>query len=765
MRNTCFKYLTVFGRYVYVFSCVALLLLAAKVNAQVAGSGTIQGTVTDASGAVVTRASVTLTDPSTTEKRDTKTDNAGIYVFPNIPIGTYNLVVASPNFKTYEQTGIVLEVGSNIAINVAMAVGAADIKVEVHAEGTQQLQTEDATYKQTIDSNEVLEMPLNGRQMTGLLTYTGGVAPASGNDATGSKYSYAAIGISIAGGMANSTLWRLDGADNSDYMAGANLPFPFPDAVAQFSAESSTLGAGDGGHAGGMVNVVTRSGTNTFHGSGFEFIRNNIIDATSFYSNPCAPGVHPGPSCGKDTLHQDEYGGTFGGPIWIPKVYNGKDKLFFFAGFQYNRVKQETANTFAYVPTAANLAGDFRVQAGSPTSTPGTGAPTGAAPNSICSSKLTQLVDPITGKAVPGNVYSTAPTWNAQSLALQKYLPPIVPLTDGSDVCGRVGYSIPSQNFDKQFITRADYTINTKNHLYGRYMLDSYQLPAFFSPTNILLTTQSGNPEQRVQTETIGEDHTFTNNLVNSAHIAVLRRLNIRGPNPSDINSCTLGIAMVCGYSYGNLISTGGNNLGGWTSGGGTNAAAYFNDNTLVIDDDATYIKGKHLIVFGGEFVRNQLNISNNYLDNGEFAFGSNYSSYGPYGASSQSAYNGNYCATCSSQPSQYGSGQLDFLEGAVSQTGFSQSKVEQNAMRGPVPTLYVQDTFHADKKLTLIAGLRWSPFYQPYDVLNRGNGAFSLSNFIAGVHSTVYPTAPAGMVYYGDPGVPRSFTSSSPNQ
>ena len=129
-------------------------------------------------------------------------------------------------------------------------------------------------------------MPLNGRQLTSLITLSGGSAPAAGNDFTGSKYSYQTIAVSIAGGMGNSTLWRLDGGDNNDYMGNGNLPFPFPDAVSQFSVESSVLGAQDGMHIGGMVNMVTRSGTNIYHGSGFEFIRNNFIDATNFYVMP-----------------------------------------------------------------------------------------------------------------------------------------------------------------------------------------------------------------------------------------------------------------------------------------------------------------------------------------------------------------------------------------------------------------------------------------------------------------------------------------------
>lgn len=765
MRNTSLRYLAVICRYVYVFSCVVLLLLATKVNAQVAGKGTIQGTVSDTSGAIVPDAAITLTQGGTDVKLETKSDGSGLFALPNIVPATYTLTVTAPNFETYVQKSIVLEVGSSIAINPVLKVGRADVQVVVQSEGLA-LQTEDATFKQTIDSNEITEMPLNGRKMTDLLYVSGGVAPASGNDFTGSKYSYAAIAISVAGGMGNSTLWRLDGADNGDYMAGANLPFPFPDAVDEFSVESSTLGAQDGMHAGGMVNVVTRSGTNTFHGSGFEFIRNNFIDGTNFFTLPCINGNKP-PSCGKDQLHQNQYGGTIGGPVRIPKFYNGKDRFFFFAGFQYTESKSLTANSFATVPTAANLAGDFRVEAGDPT--PGTSSTSAgmtqiAAPNSLCGFKLTQLLDPVTGTPVPDNIYPAAslPTWNAQSKALLAYFPKVVPLSDGTDVCGRVQYSIPNQNFDKQFITREDYTIGPKDHLYGRYMLDSYQLPAYFSPTNILLTTFSGNPEQRVQTETIGEDHIFTTNLVNSAHIAALRRLNQRGYNPSDINACTLQISMTCAVSAGLYVGNGGQdpipNLGG-----GTNSLAHFNDNTLAIDDDVTWLLGKHQFVFGGEYVYNQLNISNAYLSNGQFSFNSNYSAYGPYGAQGQAADNGNYCASCAKQPAQLGDAQLDFLEGAMS--GFSQSKQQQNALRGPTPSLYLQDTFHASKKLTLVAGLRWDPFYVPYDVFNRGEGTFNFAAFLASQHSSVYPIAPAGMFFYGDPGVPRSFTQGSPNQ
>jgi len=771
----------------------SLLMVACAARAQVAGTGTIQGTVSDATGAVIANAAVTLTDPSTQVARSTKSDGSGLYIFPNISIGTYLLQATSAGFETFTESNIVLEVGSNIAINVKMTVGAESQKIEVH-DTELALQTEDATYKQTIDSAEIREMPLNGRSVLNLLQFAGGIVTTGGGDFSGSKFSYAAAGgpfsgvnggFSLVGGMGNDTLWRLDGGDHSDYMAGGAEPPPFPDALAQFSVESSTQGADSGQHAGGMVNMVTNSGTNTFHGDAFEFIRNNFIDAAAFNSTPCPPGVNPGATCGKDTLHQDQYGGTIGGPVLIPKLYNGKNRLFFFVGYQYSRYKNTTSSSSAYVPTAANLAGDFTAEAGVPTSVPGAGPTTGTAPNALCSTASkgpTQLLDPRTGVPLPGNVYATGtlPTWNQQSLALLKYLPAITKNVDGTDVCGKVYYTVPAAQYDKQFIARIDYTINSNDHLYGHYFLDSYQLPAFFSPTNILLTSQSGNPEERVQSETIGEDHVFTSNLVNSAHITALRRYELRGYNTSDINPCDLGVTMSCGNPFGLYLTTGGNGIGGFGMGGTTNSAAHFNTNMLAINDDATWLHGRHQFVFGGEYIRNQLNVSNAYESNGYFnTFGSNYSSYGPYGAAKTATLNGNYCSSCGTQPSQYGDGQLDFLEGTMN--GFSQSKQQQNALRSPTPSFYIQDTFHATKQLTLVFGLRWQPNYMPVDAFNRG-AVFSFPAYVAGQFSSKYPAqagaavgkvgggAPAGVFFYGDtvPGgsaVPREFTKNSPNQ
>ncbi len=694
--------------------CFSVFLFATAAEAQTTGSGSIQGTVTDPSGALIPDASVKLVESSTQVSLTTKTSSGGAYAFPNINVGTYTVTISAPNFETYISTGNVLEVGSSIAINAKMTVGSADIKVQVQTEGAA-LQTEDASFKQTVDSTELTEMPLNGRTMTSLISLVGGTQSATPGDASGSKYPTQSTGISIAGAQGNAVSYRLDGGDNNDYMGGGNGPLPFPDAIGQFSVETAALGAQDGSQAGGLVNIVTKSGTNIYHGSAFEFMRNNYLDATNFFAT------------GKDTLHQNQYGGTLGGPVRIPKLFDGRNKLFFFAAYQHTKADSASATQRAYVPTAANLAGDFSVTDPPPGST-----------GILCNSAV-QLYDPITHAMLPGNKYNqpggpALPQWNAAALALIKQLPAINPAVDVNN-CGLVTYSIPSISFDSAFDTRVDYTIGKKDNIYARYFLDSNQIPSFYSPTNILLTSQSGNPEIRWQTITIGENHIFNSSLVNTVHLTGVRRQLTRGFNAATPNASAFGIKDFQAVPSGiwiNCSSTSGNHCN--TIGGGSNLLAVINDNIPIdIADDVTWILGKHQFVFGGSFVRNQLNVNNGYESNGDFTVNGQYS-----GAD----------------------GNLDLLEGALS--GFGQSLPQQNALRGSIPTLYAQDTFHATTKLTVTAGIRWAPLYFPHDYFHRGS-VFNMTAFLANQHSTVYPNAPAGTFYYGDPGVNPSFTGSTP--
>lgn len=669
--------------------CFAAFLLCAKpASSQIAGTGNIQGTVSDPSGAVIPSAQVTVTNQATAIKHQTVSSGGGVFSFPNLPVGTYNLAATAPGFKTYNQNGIVLEVGSNIGINVNLSIGAANQQVEVQAEGIA-LQTEDTSFKQTINQQEVNELPLNGRQMTDLIVLSGGAANAPGNDMVGSKNFFSSKSISIAGGMGNQTDYRLDGADNNDYMTNVNLPFPFPDAVNQFSVESTAMGAQSGLHPGGEVNVVTNSGTNAFHGDAFEYIRNNWIDATNVFSSS------------PDQLHQHQLGGTLGGPIV-------RDKLFFFAGYQRVIHHEQISDKTAFVPSEANLAGDFSASDSTPLYNPLTGAPL-----------VNNHIDP--------SYFSSV------SLALEKFLP------QTTDPGGKVKYAQPGSYTENQFVTRVDANLSSKDTLYGRYFLDGYALPAAFSPTDALVTASSGNLE-RVQTLTIGQSYVFSPQTVNTVHLTADRRRDNRTPAAQGVSPNAVGVNM-----YNNDP-----NFFRFTASSkfnlycGTCAPSHFNVNTFSIADDVNLVRGRHQIIFGGEFARSQFNASNHYEMNGAFTFSGDFSQRGPG-------------QNLPKQPKA--DANLDFLTGALH--GFEQSKAQANSLRAPIPTLYVQDTWKATPKLVVTAGVRWQPEYMPTDYFHRGS-TFDESAFRNNVHSTVYPNAPAGVFFFGDSGVPKNYTENS---
>jgi Carboxypeptidase regulatory-like domain len=725
-RSLAAKYLTTISAAnlpVTVLLGVILFLFAGSAFSQATGSGSIQGTVTDSTGALLPNASVALTETSTHVTLTTKTNSAGNYAFPNINVGTYSLTVTSPGFGTFTSTNNVLEVGSSIAIDAKLTVGSTETKVEVRTDSVA-LQTEDPSFKQTVDSTELTGLPLNGRTMTSLISLVGGTQNASVGDATGSKFPTQSTTISIAGAQGNAVSYRLDGGDNNDYMGGGNGPLPFPDAVGQFSVETAALSAQSGVQAGGLVNIVTQSGTNVYHGSAFWFVRNNYLNAQNFFS------------ASKDSLQRNQYGGTLGGPIRIPKLFDGRNKLFFFAAYQHEKDRSSSATNKTYVPTADNLNGDFSTTDPAPTASGGTGV------KNACGSPV-QLYDPITGQLLPGNKYNNAfgpypavplPSWNHSALGLIAQLPKVNPALDPGN-CGLVYYAIPNLSYDSQFDTRVDYTIGKKDNFYARYFLDSNQIPSFYSPTNILVTSQSGNPEIRWQTITIGENHVFTPNFINTLHLTAVRRQLSRGFNSATPNLSAFGIKDFQAVPSGLWINCGSTtNNGCNTIGGGSNLLAVINDNIpFDIADDVTWILGKHQVVFGGSFVRNQLNVNNGYQSNGNLTINGSFSG---------------------------GNGNLDLLEGALS--GFNQSLPQQNALRGSIPSLYIQDTYHPSRSLTLTAGIRWAPLFFPVDFFHRGS-VFDMAAFLANKHSTVYPNAPAGTFFYGDPSVKPGFTSNSP--
>jgi hypothetical protein len=301
----------------------------------------VSGAVKDQTGAVLPGVEVTMTQTETGLKRTTVTDETGSYSLPSLPVGPYRLEASLPGFRLYAQTGIVLQVNSNPAINIVLQVGQVSDEVEVQANAAL-VETRSTAVGQVMENVRILELPLNGRQVTDLIVLSG-AAVGGGAQATGTATSgrnYPTDSISVGGGLNNGLVYILDGGTHNDPYNNLNLPLPFPDALQEFKVETSALQAQYGQHSSAAVNAVTKSGTNEFHGDLFEFVRNGSMNAR----NAFAPK--------RDSLKRNQFGGVLGGPLI-------KNKLFFFGGDQSTTVRSAPVEGIAFVPTPAMLAGDW----------------------------------------------------------------------------------------------------------------------------------------------------------------------------------------------------------------------------------------------------------------------------------------------------------------------------------------------------------------------------------------------------------------------
>ncbi len=664
----------------------ALLLAGVHLFGQAVDVASVSGVVSDPSGGGVSNATVTVVQTETQTTHNEVTDSTGHYIFNNLPIGPYKLEVKAQGFRSYVQNGIVLDVGGNVTANVAMELGSVSQTVEVQA-GAAMVETRESTVAQVINREDVNQLPLNGRYATQLILLSGAAVTVSpsGGDLTGSKNFYSSTTISIAGGQANGTNYLLDGGYNVDTFTNVNMPFPFPDALQEFSVETSSLPAQYGDHPGGVMNAVTVSGTNQFHGDLFDYLRNGDFNARGYFATA------------RDTLKRNQYGGTVGGRII-------KDKLFFFGGFQGTPTRTNPPSTISHVPTADVEAGNFATIDGSG-----------------CTSKhnFVQLKNPFTG--VPfANDQIPVSMFDPAAVKLLQYLPAA---TNG---CGVVTYGIPANNNEYETVGRVDWVISPRHQFFGRYFIDDYTLNANYQSNNALVTTNPGNAE-RAQSMTLGDTYTFSPTIVNSAHATFLRRRDNRGPAAQGISPATIGSQVFSQDPDFLLISV----SGYFSTYCGTCNHAYFNTNTWSYTDDLTLIRGSHQIMAGASVIRTQMNADNNYELDGTYGF--------------TQALSGDDLA--------------DFMLGDLST--FSQSRVQATANRQTTPGLYVQDTWRAKDTLTVTAGLRWEPMLFPQDVYGRGS-TFNSSDFLNNVHSSVYPNAPAGMLYYGDQGIPKAFVHDS---
>lgn len=564
----------------------AVLLLMGNVSllrSQAVSIASVTGRVTDPSGAVLSGARVTMTAVDTNVTHEAVSDSGGNYNFPSLPIGPYTMTVTAPGFQKYVQTGLRLQVNDALQINVGMKVGEVSQSVQVQADATM-VQTQQNGISQVVDQKRIVELPLNGRNPTQLITISGAAVNHSDGTNISNKSFYTSESIAIAGNAGNTTNYLLDGGDNNDSFTNVNMPFPFPDALAEFSVETSVLPARNGLHPGGVVNAVTKSGSNQWHGDAFEFVRNGDVNAFNYFATK------------PDSLKRNQFGGTFGGRI-IP------NKLFFFGGIQETIERQDPSGSSAFIPTQAALNGDFS-----------------GLENGSCqaSGKARTIKDPQTGAVISPTDYIDPKRFDpSAALFASKYLP-----ISQADSCGRLRYGVPVIYDARQYVTREDWVINAKHQLYARYLHDNYNQPAPWSPTNYLYTTTLGL-FQTPQTFVLGETYEINPRTLNSFHFTFGRKFVARFPNSNGIDPAKLGVQNIytppmsqdnLQLSVASSFSTGGSGYSKWGV------------NSFQEADDIDMTRGRHQLAFGGEVLRTQDNQNDEYNDSGTFSFKGIYS-------------------------------------------------------------------------------------------------------------------------------------------
>jgi hypothetical protein len=559
----------------YFLLALASTALPARAIAQAVSNASIHGTVQDSAGAVIPGAQVKAIQTDTGREQLTVSDSDGAYSLRNLPVGSYRLQIEVPSFKSYTQSGIVLQVGTNVMNNIVMNVGNITEHVEVSADAVM-VQTQDTSVSQVIDRRRIVELPLNGRQATDLILLSGGAAQPPNSTRVITTHDYAnAVGISVSGGQINGNNYLLDGADHNDSHSNVNMPFPFPDALQEFSVQSSGISSRFGLHPGSVVNVVTKSGTNSIHGDLFEFVRNGDFNARNYFATA------------QDSLKRNQFGGTIGTPIL-------RSKIFLFSGYQATRERTAPPQSKAFVPTAAVLNGDFS-------------AIDGAGCQSTHVAK--QLKDPVTGAPYANNFISPA-TFNAAALAILKQVP------TSTDPCGAITYALSSPKNEDQFVGRTDWTVSDKNTVFGRYFIADYANPAIDASKNLLKSTRSGL-QQRAQSIVLGDQYIFNPRALNAFHLGFVRLAVHRAQSTGMSGPTKYGVNMYNATNdYIDLAVS-----GYFSIGGGSNAPASFIRNQWQLADDVDLTKGRHHMSLGAEWITGQMDETNLQFGNGEFSF------------------------------------------------------------------------------------------------------------------------------------------------
>ena len=666
-------------------SCIALLVFVLN-SASAWGQATAQisGTVRDSTGAVLPSAQVTVTQAQTDFSRTTISNETGSYLFANLPLGPYKIQVVLAGFRTFVQSGIVLQVNSNPVINPILEVGPRTEAVEVLANASL-VETRSTGVAQVIEEKHILELPLNGRNVTELITL-GGAAVDVAAYSSQPRSMQGQRAISVAGGLASGVNYALDGAMHTNPYDHLSLPLPFPDALQEFKIETSALSASQGQHSGAQVNAVTKSGTNAFHGSLFEFVRNDLLNATEYFAKV-------DPNTGNkvhSSLKRNQFGGTAGGPVI-------HDKLFFFGGYQGTTERSDPLNVEAFVPTADVLKGDF-----SKVASAACGRAVTLNPQLFSNNQIDPLkFDPV-------------------ALNIMKQIP------QSSDPCGRIVYGVPNKSDSNQFIGRTDWHLNDAHQVTGRVLFTGENRPVPFelAPGN-LLTTNNAGQSNHAQSYALGDTWLVSPRTVVSSRL-VANYTNVQRLGADFFNFGDVGVKNY--YSYQPKYLQLSINNPGFNLGGAIQNTSTYRTFSSGLNVDASLSRGVHQWTIGGALEWIDSNSNANVNSSGRFTF---------TGARTGTApLNGLPLA--------------DFLLGLPST--FVQSAPNTDYMRKWYVALYVADSWKVSRRWVLNYGLRWEPDLAESLTLGRV-ATYSEARRVAGVHSTVFPKAPAGFYYPGDRG------------
>ena len=669
------------------------------------GYGAISGTVTDPSGASVASATVKVTQTQTGRETVVTTGKDGDFVFPTLPPSVYSLSVSATGFQTYTQTGVVLQADQKVTANVRLKIGSPTETVSVTAE-VPQVDTVSGTLSQVID--KVFELPLNGRNAASLITLVAGVVDA-GNEGNGvnqgnGKTFPAAVVTSSNGTLPQQSNYLLNGGNNVDEMTNVNGPFPFPDAVQEFSVLTSNYDASYGQSAGAVVNIITRSGGSRFHGDAFEYLRNSFFNARNAFS----PTV--------DTIHRHQFGGTIGGPVIIPHISKGQSTQFFF-GYQYTQFHQASSALSTTVPTLAEEG-----RAGASYADYGNLCTGGWNASGLCNTATQQITNPFTNVAYPFNQIPSS-AFDPASVAYEKHFPTYSGTEAPGKIGGLVNYSQPTVQYFKEYIARVDHQFGANDHFFAHYFQDFFNQNGVYDPD--MLSSYRSYFSTRYHSALLSETHVFTPHLLNNLIVNWQREIALRGGPPGSQDITAYGVQNLWQPDTGPYLAA---SITGYF-GAASSAFAGWYRNNYTINDDVHWVKGNHNFAFGGHIELSKFDVKNVYQSYGSFGFQTVTNKIGSV------TYN---------YPNAMANFQMGFMGGTNS---FQQGNYELLNDVNHFPSFYAQDSWKATRRLQLNYGVRWELFAPWHNNNSSQLQEFSPAAYVANTGTSMFSTLPKGML------------------